>query len=179
MARTVYTIGHSSHDLATFFSLLERFHIDTIVDIRRSPRSTRFPHFSSECLSSSTFNYLFRGDILGGRRRRRKSLNHLNDGLLNDNDSHAYADHMQRIEFQQSVNELITSSLSSSLVLMCAENHPSQCHRTLLADYLVLVHHVDVIHILSSGETYKHQVNPLARFDQLKQTCFYPSSTDH
>lgn len=178
MVRTVYTIGHSSHDLTTFFSLLKRFHIDTIVDIRRSPRSTRFPHFNSEYLSSSSFNYLFRGDILGGRRQRRKSLEHLNDGLVDDDDLHAYADHMQRIEFQQCVNECITFS-SQSLVLMCAENHPSQCHRTLLADYLVLVHQIDVIHILGSGETFQHQLNPIARFNESKRICYYPSSTNN
>ena len=174
MVRTIYTIGHSSHDLTTFFSLLERYHIETIVDIRRSPRSTRFPHFNFECLSRSSFNYSFRGDTLGGRRRRRKSLNNLNDGLVDD-DSHGYADHMQRIEFQQCVNELIASSSSSSVVLMCSENNPEQCHRSLLADYLVLVHQIDVIHILFNGDQCAHQLNSLARFDQSMKTCFYPN----
>ena len=66
----VYTIGHSSHDISSFFSLLERYNIHQIIDIRRSPRSTRFPHFNldqlkDECLSRSSIQYSFLGDMLG------------------------------------------------------------------------------------------------------------------
>ena len=125
MVYTIYTIGHSSHDLLTFFSLLKRYNIDEIIDIRRSPRSSRYPHFNSdqlkeECQLRSSLKYSFHGDILGGRRRRRKSLGDINNGL-SDSDSHGYADHMQRIEFHQIINELILSSSSSSLVFMCSE----------------------------------------------------------
>jgi uncharacterized protein (DUF488 family) len=181
MVPIIYTIGHSSHDLSTFFSILQRYNINEIIDIRRSPRSTHFSQFNidqlkEECLSRSSFKYSFQGDILGGRRRRRKSLGNLNNGLL-DSDSHAYADHMQRIEFHQTINELVlsSSSSSSSLVLMCSENNPQQCHRSLLADYLSLVHHIHVIHILFNGETCDHQVNPLARFNDENNTCIYPN----
>ncbi len=176
MVQIIYTIGHSSHDLSTFFSRLNHYNINEIIDIRRSPRSTHFPHFNDEqlkqeCLSRSSFRYSFYGDILGGRRRRRKSLGNLNNALL-DSDSHAYADHMQRIEFQQTINQLV--SLSSSLVLLCSENNPEQCHRSLLADYLILVHHIHVIHILFNGDTRDHQLNPLARLNEENHTCIYP-----
>jgi uncharacterized protein (DUF488 family) len=177
MVRIIYTIGHSSHDLSTFFSRLESYNINEIIDIRRSPRSTHFPHFNQdhltkECLQRSSIKYSFYGDILGGRRRRRqKSLGDLNNALL-DSDSHAYADHMQRIEFQQILNELISSS--STLVLLCSENNPEQCHRSLLADYLCLVHHIQVIHILFNGDICNHQVNPLARLNDENHTCIYP-----
>ncbi|CAF2661723.1 unnamed protein product [Rotaria sp. Silwood2] len=180
MVSTIYTIGHSSHDLSTFFSLLKCYNIDQIIDIRRSPRSTNYPHFNidqlkEECLlASSSFKYSFQGDILGGRRRRRrKSIGNLNDGLL-DPDSHAYADHMQRIEFHQIVNELVLSSLSSSLVLMCSEHKPEQCHRSLLADYLCLVHHINVVHILFNGEICTHQLNPLVKVNDENNSCIYP-----
>ncbi len=93
-----------------------------------------------------------------------------------DSDLHAYADHMQRIEFQQRINELISStSSSSSLVLMCSENDPEQCHRSLVSDYLCLVHHIHVIHILFNGETCDHQINLLARFNDENNTCIYPN----
>lgn len=178
MVQIIYTIGHSSHDLSTFFSRLKYYNINEIIDIRRSPQSTHFPHFNreqlnEECLSRSFVKYSFYGDILGARRRRRrKSLGNLNNALL-DSDSHAYADHMQRIEFQQIINQLVSSS-SSSLVLLCSENNPEQCHRSLLADYLCLVHHIQVIHILFNGDICNHQLNPLARLDEENHTCIYP-----
>ncbi|CAF3667234.1 unnamed protein product [Rotaria sp. Silwood1] len=180
MLPTIYTIGHSSHDLSTFFSYLKRYNIDQIIDIRRSPRSTNYPHFNidqlkEECLlPRSSFKYIFHGDILGGRRhRRRKSIGNLNNGLL-DSDLHGYADHMQRIEFHQIVNELVLSSSSSSLVLMCSENNPEQCHRSLLADYLCLIHHINVVHILFNGEICVHHINLLAKVNDDNNSCIYP-----
>lgn len=177
MASNIYTIGHSSHDLSTFFSILKRYNIDEIIDIRRSPRSTTFPHFNrdqfeNEC-SLSSLKYTFEGDILGGRRRRQKSIATLNNGL-SDSDLHAYADHMQRVEFHECISKLALSSLTSTLVLMCSENNPEQCHRLLLADYLCLIHQVNVIHILFNGEVCVHQVNELARVNYENNTCIYP-----
>ena len=173
----IYTIGHSSHDLSTFFSLLERFDVQHVVDIRRSPRSTRFPHFNldrlqSECGSRPSLTYSFQGEALGARRRR--SPGDLNSGLI-DPDARAYADHMQRPEFSQAIQAVLLER--SPLVLLCSENDPEQCHRSLLADYVCLVHHLDVIHILFDGDTRHHQVDPLARFDQAKNTCVYPSGS--
>ena len=176
MAFTVYTIGHSSHELTTLFALLAPFNIQQIVDIRRSPRSIRFPRYNIDslrdaCLSNGSLQYSFQGDLLGARRRRRRrSLGDLNSGL-SDPEDQAYADHMQRPEFGQAVQTL----LAPALVLMCSENDPAQCHRSLLADYLSLVHRVDVVHILFDGETRPHQVNALARLNQDRNTCVYPS----
>lgn len=175
MEHTIYTIGHSCHSLEVFFSLLKRYNIDEIVDIRRSPRSNAYPHFNQDHLKQeSSFKYSFQGDILGGRRRRRKSIGDLNNGLL-DADSRAYADHMQRAEFHQTTNDLVLSSSSSSLVLMCSENNPEQCHRSMLADYLCLIHRVHVVHILFNGDTVLHEVNPLARINTENNTCTYQS----
>ena len=176
MTPTIYTIGHSSHDLPTFFALLERFDVQHLVDIRRSPRSTRFPHFNmdrlqSECATRSSIIYSFQGETFGARRRR--SPGDLNSGLI-DTDDRAYADHMQRPEFGQAVHGLLERS---PLVLLCSENDPEWCHRSLLADFVCLVHQLDVIHILFDGDTRRHQVHALARFDQTKSTCVYPSGS--
>jgi uncharacterized protein (DUF488 family) len=176
MVTTIYTIGHSSHELTTFFALLARFNITRIVDIRRSPRSTRYPHYNLDslrdaCAASSSLQYSFQGDVFGARRRRRRrSLGDLNSGLTDSGDQ-AYADHMQRPEFGQAVSTLI----SPSLVVMCSENDPEQCHRSLLADYLSLVHQTDVMHILFDGDTRPHQINALARLNNDRNTCVYPS----
>ena len=158
------TIGHSCHDLSTFFSILKRYNIDQIIDIRCSPPFSYYPHFNidplkGECLSRSSIKYCFQGDILGDRRRQCRSVGDLNNALL-DSDLHGYADNMQRIEFHHFVNELVLSSLSSYPVLMCSENNPEYCHRSLLADFLYLIHHVPVIHILYNGEICDHYVNP-------------------
>ena len=176
MVQLIYTIGHSSHDFETFFSLLKRYDIELIIDIRRSPRSTRYPHFNIDRLESiCSLRYSFQGDILGGRRRRRKSLGDLNNGLI-DSDSHAYADHMQRKEFQQAVNDLVSGCCSSGMVLMCWVSDREGCGRLLLADCLCRVDDVQVLHILFNGETREHQVNSMAKFNEHSNTNIYPSN---
>ena len=82
---------------------------------------------------------------------------------------------MQKVEFRQTVNELVLSSFSSLSVLMCSENNFAECHRSLLADYLSIVHHIHIVHILFNGEICDHAVNPQARFNDKNNTCIYPS----
>lgn len=176
MVRTIYTIGHSSHELDAFFALLQPVHVERIVDVRRSARSTRFPQYNLDAFKQrcTALHYSFQGDLLGARRRRRTSCAGVNDGLP-DADAHAYADHMQRPEFGQLVGELVRDP--STLVLMCSENDPEQCHRSLLADYLCLVHELRVVHILFTGETREHRVHPLARLNEARSACVYPRTT--
>ena len=46
-----------------------------------------------------------------------------------------------------------------------AERDPAHCHRSYLADYLVAVRGVEVIHIRDATETTAHVRSPLARVD--------------
>jgi uncharacterized protein (DUF488 family) len=46
--------------------------------------------------------------------------------------------------------------------MMCAERQPSECHRSLISDYLV-ARGEQVSHLLEAGATESHCLNPLAR----------------
>lgn len=50
---TVWTIGHSTHELERFLSLLARHDIDVLVDVRAGPHSRRHPHFEQVALERS------------------------------------------------------------------------------------------------------------------------------
>ncbi|MCX7606528.1 MAG: L-threonylcarbamoyladenylate synthase [Bacteroidia bacterium] len=45
-SRSLFTIGHSHHSWAEFLSLLQRYEVQAIVDLRRQPHSRFVPHFS-------------------------------------------------------------------------------------------------------------------------------------
>jgi len=49
----VYTLGHSTRDLATFLHLLKHYGINLVIDVRRFPTSKKFPHFNKEELKKS------------------------------------------------------------------------------------------------------------------------------
>jgi uncharacterized protein (DUF488 family) len=49
----VWTVGHSTHPLEQFAALLVAHEIAQVVDIRRVPRSRRYPHFDTDALARS------------------------------------------------------------------------------------------------------------------------------
>ena len=46
----LFTIGHSNLALGDFLALLQQHGIDTVADVRTTPRSRWVPHFSAEPL---------------------------------------------------------------------------------------------------------------------------------
>ena len=71
MLRTVYTIGHSTHEEGAFVSLLERHGVTAVADVRSAPFSRRVPHFSKAplqaLLRAAGLAYVFLGRELGAR----------------------------------------------------------------------------------------------------------------
>ena len=50
---SIYTIGHSTRDLAEFSRVLQEHDIRLLEDIRAFPMSRRLPHFNRESLQQS------------------------------------------------------------------------------------------------------------------------------
>ena len=52
-AKTIWTIGHSTHSLDEFAAMLHSFNIERGADIRSFPGSRKFPQFNKEALEIS------------------------------------------------------------------------------------------------------------------------------
>ena len=72
-----------------------------------------------------------------------------------------YADYMSTESFQTAAYKLSQLVTLGPTCFMCAETLPQKCHRSLLADYL-LMHDIETIHILDGHRTTVHQLSPLA-----------------
>lgn len=157
---TIYTIGHSTRTLDEFLALLGREGIRHVADVRAFPSSRRHPHFNgpalAEALAALGIGYSHH-PALGGRRRPRPDSP--NDAWRNEG-FRGYADHMASEEFQRAVEALLTHASSTPTALLCAEAVPWRCHRSLLADALV-VRGVRVSHILDA-RTDPHRLTPFA-----------------
>lgn len=77
--------------------------------------------------------------------------------------------------FLEGIQRLTSLARNTNVAIMCAERDPSQCHRNMIADYLLL-NHWRIIHLIDINQTQEHQLNPLARnqhqrpvYDQLDQ----------
>lgn len=159
---TIYTIGHSTRTIDEFIEMLKSFHIKRLVDIRTLPGSKRYPWFNSENLSVSLkdagIDYIYMKD-LGGLRK--KSADSVNLGWHNLSFRN-YADYMQTAEFKAGLAELLGLAIKEPTCIMCAEAVPWRCHRSLVADAL-LVRSIDVRHIMANDKANPAKLTPFAK----------------
>jgi hypothetical protein len=73
-----------------------------------------------------------------------------------------YADYMQTPGFAQSLEELIRLARQDRIVLMCAEAVPWRCHRSLIADAL-LIRGIRTEDIMSATRRQAHTLTPFAK----------------
>lgn len=158
----LYTVGHSTRTIEKLIAILDGAGVRALVDGRRFPGSRRHPQFGRDALAAAlaeagiAYRWV---EALGGRRRRRKGSPHVaweNAGFA------GYADHMDSDEFQAAARDLLSSGAATPTAVMCAEAHPSQCHRRLLSDWLT-VHGAKVVHLLDEKRTALHTLTPFAR----------------
>lgn len=163
-APAVFTIGHSVHTADVFAGLLTTHGIRHLADVRLIPGSRRHPHFSREALppllAPHGISYRHFPDLGGRRRPRRDSIN----TAWRVEAFRGYADYMQTVPFQQSVEALLTLAGTGLTAVMCAEAVWWQCHRRLLADALV-ARGVPVLHILSAAAPKPHELSEFAHLD--------------
>lgn len=163
-ADTIFTVGHSTLAIERFITLLKTYSIELLVDIRTIPRSRHNPQFNSEELAASLafkqIEYAHLQALGGLRHPRRDSPN----GGWRNKSFQGYADYMQTASFQDGLDLLIQMSRQQGLAIMCAEAVPWRCHRSLVADAL-LVRHVTVVEILSDTSYQMHTLSSFARVD--------------
>jgi len=170
----VLTIGHSIRTLEEFIGLLRAHGVTRVVDVRTVPRSRHNPQFNEASLPGSLMNagfgYVHMPGLGGLRHAKRDSLN---PGWRNAS-FRGYADYMQTPEFEQSLDELVRLAKREQIVLMCAEAVPWRCHRSLIADAL-LVRGIRTEDIMSRTRRQVHALTPFAKVQDT--TITYPAET--
>ena len=158
----VLTIGHSNRPLEEFMDLLRLNDVECVLDIRTVPRSRHNPQFGQDVLPASLaaagIGYRHIAGLGGLRHPRKDSLNR---GWRNTS-FRGYADYMQTAEFAENVEVLVDLARTTRCVLMCAESVPWRCHRSMVADAL-LVRGVGVEHIINKQAQRAHALTPFAR----------------
>jgi uncharacterized protein (DUF488 family) len=169
--RAIYTVGHSTRPIEEFISLLQAHGVELLMDVRTVPRSRHNPQFEGDALARSVreagIEYRHVKDLGGLRKPKRDSVN---AGWRNES-FRGYADYMQTPEFTAAVEKLIEAARTKRVAVMCAEAVPWRCHRSLIADALV-VRGVPVEHIMSATKRDTHHLTPFAKRTGLQIT--YP-----
>ncbi len=162
--RVAFTIGHSTRPVSAFIDMLTGHGITTLVDVRTVPRSRHNPQYNRDTLPETLapFGIAYaHAEGLGGFRPTGPESP--NSGWRNTS-FRGYADYMQTQEFAENLFWVMALADQQRIALMCAEAVPWRCHRSLIADALV-VRGVDVEEIVSPTRLQTHKLTLFARVD--------------
>jgi uncharacterized protein (DUF488 family) len=160
MNRTIeiYSIGHSNASFDKIAQQLQKYSIQVLVDVRSHPRSRWVPHFNKQNLESAIpgigIEYKWVGNRLGGLPDD-PAYYKPNPHPTRKTDPPTVADYdkIRRQEwFQKAINELLEVASNKRTAIMCAEEDPQTCHRSLLIGHTLAEKGVKVLHIRKNGE---------------------------
>jgi len=171
MSDIVLTVGHSTRGLEEFIDLLKAHSVASLMDVRTVPRSRHNPQFNRDtlpaALEAAGMRYAHVAGLGGFRHTHPGSPN---TGWRNVS-FRGFADYMQTVEFAENLAGLIEQATRERVVLMCAEAVPWRCHRSLIADAMV-VHGICAEEIIN---TTRRQAHALTSFAKVEGTAItYP-----
>lgn len=151
----IYTIGHSTHTLDYFKTLLQAYDINCVVDVRQTAVSSYNPQYNEITLKpflhSSHILYLHMGNEFGARPR--------NPALLDDEGKADFDKIRQTPAFLSGIERLKTGLKKGlRIALMCSQADPFDCHRFALIAYHLTHQGVDVKHILKDKSCINNSV---------------------
>ena len=148
---TIYTFGHGTAGEAELASLVRNAGVRRVVDVRSVPKSRLHPHVWAERLAIwlpelAGASYQWRRELGGFRKPRPESPN----AALRHPAFRGYADYMQTPAFAGALEALVNDGAREPTAIMCSETLWWRCHRRMIADALVLLCDVEVLHLTPS-----------------------------
>jgi uncharacterized protein (DUF488 family) len=152
---TIYTIGHSNLDIRIFIELLKNQGIDCLIDIRSVPFSRFCPQFNKArieaVLAESAIRYVYEGESLGGRV---KDLDCYVDKKLPEKKTDFakaidYEILKTRPWFDEGIRRVVSMAEKNKVALLCMEEDPDKCHRTILVGRRLRELGIDLVHLRS------------------------------
>jgi uncharacterized protein (DUF488 family) len=150
---TIWTVGHSRHELPVLLGVLRGPGIEVVADIRSQPFSRYNPQFNREkfstALAEAGLGYLFLGAELGGRPPEPEfydSAGHVRYGALASTE-----------RFDAGLRRLLAESDRHRVAMLCSEEDPRRCHRRLLVSRVLTARGIPVRHIRGDGTVVREE----------------------
>jgi uncharacterized protein (DUF488 family) len=147
----ILTVGHSTHTIEHFLSLLHSNGVTAIADVRSSPYSRHTPQYNREelkaALRDTGISYAFLGDALGARS---------DDPAHYDGNRVQYARVAESAKFGDGIDRVLAGAKTHRIALMCAEKDPLTCHRTILVSRRLIERGADIAHVTATGAIETH-----------------------
>jgi uncharacterized protein (DUF488 family) len=148
---SIFTVGHSTHPVEVFTKLLTQHEITAVADVRSVPASRFTPQFNKDPLKRSLrevgIEYVFLGRELGARSDNQACYE---DGQVR------YDRLAKTAEFAEGIDRLKRGAQTQRIAIVCAEQEPLDCHRTVLVARVLAEHGLSIGHIHSDGHVETH-----------------------
>jgi len=145
---TIYTAGHGDLDWDSFCQLLRPFEIELLVDVRSMPYTDNSPDFDREKIENLArahgMEYIWLGSKLGA---------------LTDDGRVDYIAREREGRYRAGIQELLGLAHDRIVCLLGGAADPERSHRQHLIAQTLLRQHVEVRHILHSGEALPAQAD--------------------
>lgn len=143
----LFTIGYEGADLADFLGRLQVEGVSILVDVRQMPLSRRRGYSKtklSEILEQHGIGYVHRRELGAPKELR---------NLLKDTGN--YREYFRRfnayLDTQRAALERLIDECVGSVVLMCYERDPLECHRSAVARELGKLADLTPVHLDAGG----------------------------
>lgn len=169
-AAPLLTFGHGRLDTDALRSLVRDAGIELVVDVRRFPGSRhneaasrdRLPRTVAEAGADYRWD-----ERLGGRRH----LSSAEDAGSPDTwwrvaAFRAYAAHTRTAGFRTAIEDLLDDVRTRPTAVMCSEAVWWRCHRRLIADVVLVGHHMAVGHLMHGGRITPAEASAGVRLDE-------------
>jgi uncharacterized protein (DUF488 family) len=153
--RLLYSIGHGRRSAEDFITLLQKYDIAYLIDVRSVPYSRFNPQYNQKALKTflelNGIRYVFMGDALGGRP---------DEPICYDVKGRPdYEIMKKRSSFKEGINRLIKAYNSNVIAaVMCSETKPESCHRSSLIANVLHENKISIEHIDENGELKNHSL---------------------
>lgn len=144
---SLFSIGYGSRKVSEFMSLLNKYSISYLIDVRTKPYSRFNSDFSQNNLKRfldlAEVRYVYMGDTLGGLPSDDECYT---DGHV-DYQKTAGSD-----AFKMGFNRLLRAGgIPENVIIMCTEGKPHECHRCKLIGVELQSCGIDLMHIDERG----------------------------
>lgn len=147
--KNIYTIGYTAFKINDFISILKKYNITCVIDVRSLAYSQHYPDYNKEVftktLKSSGILYRNYSVEFGARQTEKCYLSP--KGYLD------FKKYVKSERFEAGYKKVLAGiDLGYTFVLMCAETDPIDCHRSIMLGREFYKRGFEVKNILKSGE---------------------------
>lgn len=147
--KKIYTIGYTAFKIDDFISILKKYNITCVIDVRSLAYSQHYPDYNKEVLNkvlkSNGIVYRNYSAEFGARQTEKCYLSP--KGYLDFNK------YVKSERFESGYKKILTGiDMGYTFVLMCAEIDPIDRHRSIMLGREFYKRGFDVKNILKSGE---------------------------